>query len=53
MASATEKPNRPRSRISIRAMMLLVLIVAVLLGWQVNKAREQRAAMSLNIPPTT
>jgi hypothetical protein len=40
---STEKPTgRPWARISIRVMMLVVLGIAVILGWQVNKAREQR-----------
>jgi hypothetical protein len=46
MSSANTKSTRPWSRITIRVMMLLVLIVALLLGRQVNKAREQREAVA-------
>ena len=46
MSSANNKPTRRWSRFSIRAMMLIVLLVAVLLGWQANKAREQREAVA-------
>jgi hypothetical protein len=46
MSSANTKSTRPWSRITIRVMMLLVLIVALLLGRQVNKAREQRKAVA-------
>jgi hypothetical protein len=42
---ATTKPNRLWFRISIRMMLLIVLLIAVLLGWQVNKARVQREAV--------
>ena len=34
------------TRVSIRVMMLIVLIVALLLGWQVNKVRQQREAVA-------
>jgi hypothetical protein len=46
MSSERTKSTRPWSRISIRVMMLIVLVIAVLLGWQVNKAREQREAIA-------
>jgi internalin A len=41
-----DKPRRSWFRFSIRAMMLLVLAAAVVQGWQVNKARKQRAAVA-------
>jgi Leucine Rich repeats (2 copies) len=46
MSSAYKMPRRPRFRISVRVMMLIVLVIAVLLGWQANKAREQREAVA-------
>ena len=33
-------------RISLRTLMVLVLIFAVLLGWQVNKARQRRRVVA-------
>jgi hypothetical protein len=45
MSSANNKLTRPWARVSIRVMMLMVLVIAVLLGWQANKAREQREAV--------
>jgi hypothetical protein len=33
---------RKHLRISLRTVMALVLVVAIVLGWRVNKAREQR-----------
>jgi hypothetical protein len=36
---------RRRLRLSLRAMMLVILLVGIWLGWQVNKAREQREAV--------
>jgi Leucine-rich repeat (LRR) protein len=41
-----DKPSRTWFRFSIRAMMLLVVAVAIVLGWQVNNARKQRAAVA-------
>jgi hypothetical protein len=46
MSEPTKKPHRPWSRISIRMSMLIVFAIAVVLGWQVNKAREQRRAVA-------
>jgi hypothetical protein len=46
MSEATKDPQRTWSRFSIRAMMAFVLVVAVLLGWKVNRAREQREAVA-------
>ena len=46
MSSATDKPARAWLRFSIRAMMLLVLVVGLWLGWQVNNARNQQAAVA-------
>jgi hypothetical protein len=46
MSAATDKPRRPWLRFSIRAVMLLVLVVGVLLGRHVNKARKQHAAVA-------
>jgi hypothetical protein len=37
---------RHRLKITLRAMMLLILILSVWLGWQVNRAREQREAVA-------
>lgn len=41
-------PEKPRSRrrlaISLRAMIVVVLVVALVLGWKANKVREQRRA---------
>jgi Leucine rich repeat len=45
MPSASSRPIRPWARISIRVMMLLVLTIAVPLGWLVNRARQQREAV--------
>lgn len=43
-STMTKMPPRPRSRFlrfSIRALLLLLLLVAVLLGWTTRKVREQ------------
>jgi hypothetical protein len=45
MSSAKSRPIQPWARISIRVSMLLVLTIAVPLGWQVNRTREQRVAV--------
>ena len=45
MSTANDRQSRRRARTSIRVMMLAILIVAVPLGWQVNRAREQREAL--------
>lgn len=37
---------RRRMRVSLRVMMLAILCLAVFLGWQVNKARQQREAVA-------
>jgi len=37
---------RHRFKISLRATMLVILLVCIWLGWQVNKAREQREAVA-------
>jgi hypothetical protein len=37
---------RHRLKLSLRAMMLVVLLLGLWLGWQVNKAREQREAVA-------
>jgi hypothetical protein len=42
MSTATNTPRRRRARVSIRATMLIVLAIAIVLGWQVNTAREQQ-----------
>jgi hypothetical protein len=42
---ANEK-HRHRLKLSLRAMMLVILLLGVWLGWQVNKAREQREAVA-------
>ena len=38
--------SRQYLRMSLRTMMVLVLILAVLLGWRVNKARQQARAVA-------
>ena len=40
------RPRKPRFRLSVRALMALVLVVAVVLGWKVNRARNQRLAVA-------
>jgi Leucine Rich repeat len=45
MSSCNNRPVRHWARSSIRVMMLVILIVAVPLGRQVNRAREQREAV--------
>jgi hypothetical protein len=45
MSRANNKPTRPWSRISIRVMMLIVLSIAALLAWRVNRARQQKDAV--------
>jgi hypothetical protein len=45
MTSPNNKPTRPWARMSLRVMVLIVLIVAVLMSWHVNTAREQREAI--------
>ena len=42
----SDQPRRRRLRFSVRALMLLVLMVAVILGRQVNQARRQRDAVA-------
>jgi hypothetical protein len=37
---------RHRLRISLRATMLVILLLGIWLGWQVNKVREQREAVA-------
>src|SRR4051794_4684008 len=37
---------RRRLKLTLRASMVLVVCVAVLLGWRVNKARQQREAVA-------
>jgi hypothetical protein len=37
---------RHRLKISLPAMMLLILVLSMWLGWQVNRAREQREAVA-------
>jgi hypothetical protein len=39
--------SRKYLRMSLRTMMVLVLILAVLLGWRVNKARQQTKAVAV------
>jgi hypothetical protein len=45
MSSGNNGTARHWARTSIRVMMLVILIVAVPLAWQVNRAREQREAV--------
>ena len=37
---------RRRLRFSLRAMILVILVIGIWLGWQVNRAREQREAVA-------
>jgi hypothetical protein len=37
---------RRRLRFSLRAMMLVIVLLGIWLGWQVNRAREQRQAVA-------
>ncbi len=44
-----EPPPKPRGRwlrFSLRSLLLLVVLIAVPLGWKVNRARNQRAAVA-------
>jgi hypothetical protein len=45
MSSGENRTARHWGRTSIRVMMLVILIAAVPLAWQVNRAREQREAV--------
>jgi len=45
MTVSTE-PKRRWLRFSLRSLMLLVLVLAVALGWAVHKARQQGIAVS-------
>jgi hypothetical protein len=45
MPSTEKPPDRPWARVSIRVMMVVVLVVAIVLGWQVNRVREQQEAV--------
>jgi hypothetical protein len=40
----SEIKRKPRLRVSIRVMMLLVLVVGGVLGWKINRTRTQRLA---------
>jgi hypothetical protein len=42
----TDGKIRRRLRISLRATMLVIVLLGVWLGWQVNTAREQRQAVA-------
>ncbi len=42
----TNEPIRRRFKISLRTLMILILVLGIGLGWQVNKAREQLAAVA-------
>jgi len=44
MADTSSPPRSRRFRFSLRAMLLLVTIIAVSLGWTINKARQQKVA---------
>src|SRR5689334_3901312 len=44
--SAPSNPRRRWLRFSLRSFMLLVLVVAVSLGWMIHKAREQMIAVA-------
>ncbi len=41
-----KKPNVRWKTISVRGLLLLVLLIALWLGWMANKAREQREAVA-------
>ena len=49
MDSAPGKPppagKRPRFAVSVRVLLLLILGVALWIGWKVHRAREQRLAV--------
>jgi hypothetical protein len=40
-----DKPARRRFRVSIRVLMLVILVLAVWVGWTVNRAKRQEAAI--------
>ncbi len=44
--TAPIKPKRRWLRFSLRSLLLLVLVLCVVLGWQVGWARKQRAAVA-------
>jgi hypothetical protein len=49
MIASMDRVHKPRARwktISLRGLLLLVLGIAVWLGWIVNKARRQREAVA-------
>ena len=49
MSTSELSPRSPRSRrlvFGVRALMVLVLFVAVGLGWKVNRARIQKRAVA-------
>jgi hypothetical protein len=43
---SSQRPKRRRFTVSLRALMLLVLICAPLIGWRVNRAHVQRRAVT-------
>jgi hypothetical protein len=43
MSSSSNKPKGAWCRISLRVMMVIVLIFAIALGWQVNTAESDQA----------
>jgi internalin A len=45
-SEAETKPSRRLLRLSLRGLMLLVLVLAVVLGWVVRRARVQREAVA-------
>ncbi len=46
LSTTAEESKRRRFRLSIRMMLLLVLAICLGLGWQTNKARQQRAVVA-------
>src|SRR5262245_19014984 len=45
VATARARPRRRGLNISVRALLLVVLVLGLWLGWRVNRAREQRLAV--------
>ena len=46
MSMPTDKPRRRWLRFSLRSLFLLVVVIAVLLGWMIHKVRQQGVAVA-------
>jgi len=46
ITTSNPKPRRRWLRFSLRSLLLLVLVIAVLLGWTIHKARQQGIAVA-------